>query len=62
MARDDMYNKLVICNDAASQILYEWEEVYKHKYRLIQLPKVWDKSGLFINEFLKQQMTLINEA
>ncbi len=24
MARDDMYNKLVICNDAASQILYEW--------------------------------------
>jgi len=37
-AREEMYDKLVICNEATLEILDSWHAEYKKDFQLLNLP------------------------
>jgi dynein heavy chain, axonemal len=39
MAREEMYDKLVICNDAGLEILDQWYTIFNQEFSLLKLPE-----------------------
>ncbi len=52
-AREEMYDKLVVCNEASLEILDSWHAEYKQEFALLHLPER-GAAPVFIADFERE--------